>query len=335
MRFKWSRHLVLTAFTAAFLLPLAGCSSSQQGADEEVAAQGQEEATQGEEQGGAEVAVIQGEAQPENGATNPAEGQEAPVNEEVAAENPVADPAIVPVNEAPVNEGVTTDGKELITEMNAPPVNPAAAPAVADPAAAPAVAEATAPQPTGVGGVPEEGSKMPYVVEVGDTLSKIAAKIHGDQKRWREIASLSGITNPNHIFPGDLVYYTLETSSQAFASNYDGIRRAKETVRQGDTLAAIARRVYGSSTLWRHIWRQNDTISNPDKLTAGTSVYYVEKGSVKSAQLKQKSDGNVKSVQNTIVKTTKVIKTASDKTVTNHFSQIAHSRTLAQLATLY
>lgn len=335
MRFKWSRHFVLTAFTAAFLLPLAGCSSSQQGAKEGVAAQqGQEGEAQGKEPAeGAEVAAAQGEPAPENGASNPANGQEAPVNSEVAAENPVVNAESVPINAAPIDAAVTPEGKELITEMNAPPVE--APVPVVDAAPAPVAAEASVPAPAGVVGIPEEGSKMPYVVEVGDTLSKIAGKIHGDQKRWRDIASLSGITNPNHIFPGDLVYYTLETGSQAFASSYEGVRRGKEIVKEGDTLAAIARRVYGSSSLWRHIWRQNDSISNPDKLVAGTSVYYVEKGSVKSAQLLRKANSNVNTVKNTIVKATKVIKTAAHKSVKNHYSQIAHSRTLAQLATLY
>jgi hypothetical protein len=96
--------------------------------------------------------------------------------------------------------------------------------------------------------------------------------------------------NPNHIYPGDLVFYSLDEQSQNFAQTYETVKRAAEVVREGDTLAAIAKRVYGNSNLWKHIWRQNDNIDNPDKLTAGMTVYYVEKGSMSSAAFKKFSN---------------------------------------------
>lgn len=41
-----------------------------------------------------------------------------------------------------------------------------------------------------------------YVVKAGDTLSRIAATLLGSYKRWREIADLNGIRDPNAISVG-------------------------------------------------------------------------------------------------------------------------------------
>ena len=329
---------MLTAITAVFLLPMTGCSSQQQGEQgEEVAAQGQE-AEQGAEQGaaqGEEVASAQGEEPAAQAAEQGAPANEAVANNGEPVVNEMAEAgANVPADQIAVNAEPGTDAAAIITEMNAtaPVETVAAAPEAAAPEAAAPEAAAPPPATVSVAGVPEEGSKMPYVVEVGDTLSKIATKIHGDQKRWRDIASLSGITNPNHIFPGDLVYYTLEASSQSFASSYEGVRRGKETVQSGDTLASIARRVYGSSSLWRHIWRQNDTIENPDQLTAGTAVYYVEKGSVKSAESKSKSNHYVKTVK--VLKTVKTIKTANQTPTNHHVQKLVSNNVMSYTLTL-
>jgi nucleoid-associated protein YgaU len=177
----------------------------------------------------------------------------------------------------------------------------------AAPAAAPTEAPAVAPA---VAGMPEQGSKMAYVVEAGDTLAKIAMKIYGDQKRWKDIANLSGMDNPNHIYPGDMVYYSLDDSSKNFASAYESIKRAKEVVREGDTLAAISQRVYGTSKAWRHIWRQNDNIDNPDVLSAGMTIYYVEKGAVKTALNKLKGQVFAKVLKDSKTSASKVVKSA-------------------------
>ena len=41
-----------------------------------------------------------------------------------------------------------------------------------------------------------------YTVKAGDSLSKIAAAELGDGDRWKEIAKLNNIVDPNMIFPG-------------------------------------------------------------------------------------------------------------------------------------
>lgn len=303
MRFNWRRRFVATAFAAASMLPFAGCSSQQQQqATDEVAAEGQQsEDEEASAQNGGEDANAGG-----NEAVA-AEGEEAPAVEG-NGENVVTNNAT-----AATEGGANGDLQEIISEMSGPSEGQAVvnsgsqgapvaedvaveAPVVAEmPAATQEPAPSTAsgaPVASAAPGMPELGSKMAYVVEPGDTLGKIAAKIYGDQKRWKDIAGLSGLDNPNHIYPGDLVFYSLEDSSKSFASNYEGIRRSKEIVRQGDTLAAIAKRIYGKSNLWKHIWRQNDNINNPDDLTAGMAVYYVNPDSIKTALIKIKNINN-------------------------------------------
>ena len=337
MRFKWRRRLAVTAFALGSMLPFAGCSSQQQQASDEVAAEGQGQQEEGGQQ--EEVAATQqgGESQGEETA------QEAPANGEANAEvsgeeNGVAGNNVVS-NEAPAAEGEAGDGgdiQNMMTEMNAsnqsqPAGDEAVAPAdtqvatdggvPVDAGQAPATEDvaqvATAPtEAAAVAGMPEMGSKMAYVVEAGDTLGKIASKIYGDQKRWRDIANLSGMDNPNHIYPGDIIYYSLEESSRNFASAYEGIRRAKEIVQDGDTLAAISKRVYGTSKAWRHIWRQNDNIDNPDVLTAGMAVYYVEKGAFNAAMAKVKGLNVAKATKASAQKVFKSAKVGQKSNVT-------------------
>ncbi|MBI2603847.1 MAG: LysM peptidoglycan-binding domain-containing protein [Deltaproteobacteria bacterium] len=124
-------------------------------------------------------------------------------------------------------------------------------------------------------GLPEEGSKMVYIVQKGDTLSRIAKRIFNDLGRWKELAEISQIKNPNRIFPGDLVYYQLNQQSLAFAKKYENLQRNLTEVKEGENLAEVSKRLYGNADNWKLLWRHNDHISNPNKLVAGTLVYYV------------------------------------------------------------
>jgi nucleoid-associated protein YgaU len=293
MRFKWRRRLAVTAFALSLMLPFAGCSSQQQQASDEVTAEGQDGQEEGGQQSETAEAAPNNEANAEEGSSyggenvvsNSEDGSDAEAQALSGEINASAESQEVAESEvAAMDEAAPADGAAEYASMAAVP------------------SEVAAP------GLPEMNSKLAYVVEAGDTLGKIATKIYGDQKRWRDIANLSGMSNPNHIYPGDVVYYTLEESSRNFASAYESIRRSKEIVREGDTLAAISKRVYGTSKAWRHIWRQNDNIDNPDELTAGMSVYYVEKGAFSVAMSNVKSI-EVAKVQK--VETTKGLKASS------------------------
>lgn len=76
---------------------------------------------------------------------------------------------------------------------NTPPPSPAAA--------ADAAAAAAAP-----GGPPRAGGPArTYTVRKGDTLSRIAQQQLGAASRWRELATLNGLADPNRVFPGQVI----------------------------------------------------------------------------------------------------------------------------------
>jgi len=140
-------------------------------------------------------------------------------------------------------------------------------------------------------GLPEIGSKMPYIVRAGDTLAKISSRIYGTSERWREISALSGMDNPNTIYPGDVVYYQLSQEAVAFAHAYVNVSRQEIVVQQGDTLATISKKANGSGRHWKSIWRENDHIVNPDQLVVGQTIFYVTEAALTAAiqTVKEKS----------------------------------------------
>ena len=297
MRFRVGRHFGVAALYILASLGLSACSSTeqqQQGDENLEAQQGQEmqEGQEGQEEQGEQTASEEQSEQGQQG-EEIAQGEEGQYQEE--GEMTEED-----TGEEVVDGGNSTESdlQEIISEMNgqgttsgsegnaalaqtAPtqnvPMNTTAAPVESAPLAA---------GPSAGPALPEVGSKMPYIVQSGDTLAKIATKIYGSNARWKEISNLTGLANPSRIYPGDVVYYTLDQSSVAFATAYDSVQRSSTQVQQGDTLATIARRVYGNSQAWKAIWRQNDDINNPDRLTVGMTVYYIQSGAL-SAALKE------------------------------------------------
>ncbi|MDB2447004.1 LysM peptidoglycan-binding domain-containing protein [bacterium] len=136
-------------------------------------------------------------------------------------------------------------------------------------------AENSAPVAQPGEGLPETGSKMSYIVQRGETLSMIAENIYGDRAMWQEMSTLTGMENPNRIYPGDVVYYQLTDATMGFATAYENVPRGEVNVQSGDTLASIARNIYGDESQWKSVWRQNDQIDNPDQLEVGQTIFYV------------------------------------------------------------
>lgn len=122
--------------------------------------------------------------------------------------------------------------------------------------------------------VPEEGTLMPYFVRSGDTLSVIAGRVYGNSGKWRDLASVNNLEDPNKIYVGDVIYYRLDGGSRQFAQQYEGAARASVEVAQGDSLYSISARVYGSGANWKTLWRDNPQINNPDHLRVGMTVIY-------------------------------------------------------------
>lgn len=332
------RLRLLGATLAALLLsPLAGCSSQDQEGEQLEVEQG-EDGEQAANQEGGENAPEQDGGQEGEGGENQAsqEGQEGQGGEDQQGAD----------GEETANGGNATESdlQEIIQEMNGqqtagadapagdaplaqdapanPPVDaaantatPPANTAAATPPPAPAAANPIPFQPGGAPagpGLPEPGSKMAYVVEHGDTLAKISGKIYGTPGRWNELAKLSGLANPSRIFPGDLVYYTLDESAVAFATAYEQVQRQEEQVKPGDTLATIAQRVYGDYKAWRSLWRQNDKIDNPDIIPPGTSVFYIPKGSLTAAVKKARAEMSAKAKTSKISNSNKVAKASKN-----------------------
>lgn len=74
-----------------------------------------------------------------------------------------------------------------------------ASPQAAPEAAAPVVEEPAAPA------APAAPAVQTYTVQGGDTLWAIAERFYGDGNRYGEIASASGISNPDLIHPGQVL----------------------------------------------------------------------------------------------------------------------------------
>jgi nucleoid-associated protein YgaU len=305
MRFSVKRLLGVSALSIFLGLGLAACSGQQQ-TEEGVEVSEQGDGQGADNQGGDSQAAENGaeanaqagnqseevaDAQSANGtetADAAPSGSENDLQEIIQEMNsqPAADTAAAPADAAA--QAAPADAAAAVPQQAAaaPVAAPEAAPAqqAAAPASAPAAnSPAAMPfQPGGTpaaAGLPEIGSKMAYVVEQGDTLGRISRKIYGTPSRWNELASLSGITNPSRIFPGDVVYYTLDEKAVSFAQAYESTQRMEIQVGNGETLATLAKRVYGNSKAWRAIWRQNDKIDNPDVVPPGTVIYYMPTGS--------------------------------------------------------
>lgn len=296
MRFRVRRLLGAAALCLLFGVQLPGCSGQQQD-EEQLEATGQENnAADANEEGGEDNQAVNNEGGEENQAADEGGGEDQQATDTAATGNATENDLQEIIQEMNTQQGTDPAAANPAMAAGAAPA-PVMDTAAAAPAAAPAPVASSGPtipfQPGGspaAPGLPEVGSKMAYVVEKGDTLAKISQKIFGSTGRWNEIATLSGLSNPSRIFPGDLVYYTLDDSATAFAAAYESIQKTEEQVQQGDTLATIAQRVYGTTTAWRSIWRQNDRIENPDIVPPGTTVFYIAKGAATAAVKKARAE---------------------------------------------
>lgn len=294
----WRRRwLGVACLNVLLALGSAGCSSSQQGDAEDLENsdqqdQGGDEGQQGDESQSAENQQSnEGEGGGENFNAEPMEntGNETAL-EETGEQNAGAQNDLQEIM-TEMDQGGQNAGEQAVNQAAAAPVN--AAPVMNQAAPAQPMADTSTTSAGGVvggmagvaagAGLPELGSKIPYVVRAGDTLAKISGKIYGSAQRWKEIATLTGLDNPNHIFPGDVIYFQLTQESVGFAQAYLNVNRQEIVVQQGDTLATISKRALGSSRFWKSIWRENDHINNPDQLVVGQTVFYVTEAAMSAA----------------------------------------------------
>ena len=98
-----------------------------------------------------------------------------------------------------------------------------------------------------------------YIVQLGDTLSGIAA---ANGTTYQELARINGIANPNLIYPGQEIVLSgspvvENTSSEKYY-----------TIQDGDTLSGIGAR-YGVSWQWL---AEVNGIANPNLIYPGTTI---------------------------------------------------------------
>jgi nucleoid-associated protein YgaU len=118
-----------------------------------------------------------------------------------------------------------------------------------------------------------------YVIKVGDTVSRVAKKIYGTEKQWQEIATASGLKNPNLIYPGNtLTVPVLNEKARNYRESHVDASTGSDgkivfVVKPGDTLSSIAKEKLGHASLWNKIYDQNrDAIRNPDTLVVGQTL---------------------------------------------------------------
>ncbi|MBQ6094752.1 MAG: LysM peptidoglycan-binding domain-containing protein [Lachnospiraceae bacterium] len=102
-----------------------------------------------------------------------------------------------------------------------------------------------------------------YVVQRGDTLSRIAAKLHTSVRR---LVELNGIMNPNRIYPGQKLLYGDGNASDGTMPPASGTY----VVQRGDTLSRIAAKL-GVSV--GQLVQQN-AIQNPNRIWPGQVLRY-------------------------------------------------------------
>ena len=124
-----------------------------------------------------------------------------------------------------------------------------------------------------------KGSGGSYIVQPGDTLAGISAKIYGQSDMWHPLAMLNGINEPYRIFPGDeLQFDSSNGHSKTFAQSQNANGHSV-TVKRGDTLSSIAQSIYGNAGHWKVIYAHNkDQIQDPNRIEVGMVLNYIAQG---------------------------------------------------------
>lgn len=120
-------------------------------------------------------------------------------------------------------------------------------------------------------------TKAVYEVQREDTLMLISYKLYGHHREWKNIYQINKniLKNPSGLRAGmQLQYYPPQTPPQTPSGN-------PYLIKSGDSLSLIAGKVYGNIKLWRPIYKNNSqSISDPNLIFAGFTIYYPEKGQV-------------------------------------------------------
>ena len=122
---------------------------------------------------------------------------------------------------------------------------------------------------------PAPPKSLTYVVQKEDTLSYIAETKLGDRNRWKEIAELNDIPDPDLIQPGTRLKLPPKDRPAAAVRTPGAVghvplaagQRAY-TVKKGDKLALIAGAQLGDKDRWKEIAELNK-LADPDTIYEG------------------------------------------------------------------
>jgi nucleoid-associated protein YgaU len=126
-----------------------------------------------------------------------------------------------------------------------------------------------------------EAAPHTHVVKSGESLCSIAASVYGDASQYSRIEDANPKVNPNKLRIGTVLVIpdaqdgdkpTREDSTPAPTARAQVDSSKSYRVQSSDTLVAISRKLYGSSSEWEKIYDANrDTIgSNPGRLKVDT-----------------------------------------------------------------
>lgn len=112
----------------------------------------------------------------------------------------------------------------------------------------------------------EDTEDVTYIVEPGDTLWSIAERFFGDGNRYKEIAELNNLADPNIIHAGqELVIQRFSGDDEEESLPTDYI------VQEGDTLWSIAERAYGDGSKYTELAEKNG-LGNPELIYPGQRI---------------------------------------------------------------
>ena len=138
------------------------------------------------------------------------------------------------------------------------------------------------PKPSGTAstGTSAPAGNRYHVFKKDETLWTVAEKYYGNGAKWRLIyeANKADLPDPNLIAPETRLVIPpekpQESPAPATASGSGSAPAAGQrthVVAEGDSLASIAKKYYGSTKHWRVLLKANETqVPSPDKLRVGT-----------------------------------------------------------------
>ncbi|MBN2404643.1 MAG: LysM peptidoglycan-binding domain-containing protein [Coriobacteriia bacterium] len=122
-----------------------------------------------------------------------------------------------------------------------------------------------------------------YVVQEGDSLSKIAERFYGKESGWKRIVTANKLDNPDRLRVGQrlvippeepvpAVIGTHDTRAPSVALTGDSTSEAQSyTVQKGDRLIKIAEQFYGDGAKWRLIADAN-RVTDDRRLKVGQKL---------------------------------------------------------------